>query len=99
MCKPSITSVVRNVSLALILSWLPDSGGDAFGEEFAVPHSGSPYISLDKLADNEILHLPTGVKVTFDQMQDTLSASRVIYIGETHDNLEAHQSFSESCVI
>ena len=91
MCKPSITSVVRNVSLALILSWLPGSGGDAFGEEFAVPHSGSPYISLDKLADNEILHLPTGVKVTFDQMQDTLSASRVIYIGETHDNLEAHR--------
>jgi uncharacterized iron-regulated protein len=64
----------------------------AFAEEYAVPHSGSPYLPLDDLKDNEILHLPTGLKVSFDQMQNVISSSRVIYIGETHDNIEAHRA-------
>ena len=63
----------------------------ALGEEYAVPHSGSPYLPLDDLQNNEILHLPTGLKVSFDQMQNVISSSRVIYIGETHDNTEAHR--------
>jgi len=77
------------IVLFLLSSFYPIKSG--FSEEYAVPNSGSPYLSLDKLADNEILHLPTGIKVTFDQMQDAISSSRVIYIGETHDNIEAHQ--------
>ena len=56
-----------------------------------MPHSGSPYLPLDDLQNNEILHLPTGLKVSFDQMQNVISSSRVIYIGETHDNTEAHR--------
>ena len=64
----------------------------AFAEEYAVPNSGSPYLSLDSLKNNEILHLPTGLKVSFDQMQNAISSSRVIYIGETHDNIEAHRA-------
>jgi len=64
----------------------------AFAEEYAVPNSGSPYLSLDGLKINEILHLPTGLKVSFDQMQNAISSSRVIYIGETHDNIEAHRA-------
>ena len=73
----------------LLWSFYPLKSG--FSEEYAVPHSGSPYLSLDALAKNEILHLPTGIKVSFDQMQDAISSSRVIYIGETHDNIEAHR--------
>ena len=64
----------------------------AFAEEYAVPHSGSPYLPLDDLQNNEILHLPTGLKVSFDQMQNAISSSKVIYIGETHDNIEAHRA-------
>ena len=60
-------------------------------EDYSVPHSGSPYLSLNELSNNEILHLPTGLKVNFDQMQDVISSSKVIYIGETHDNTEAHR--------
>ncbi|CAI2717284.1 ChaN family lipoprotein [Nitrospina watsonii] len=59
--------------------------------EFAVPNNGSPYKSLSELETGQILHLPTGVVVTQKQLMDTVSTSRVIYIGETHDNLEAHR--------
>lgn len=61
------------------------------GEEYAVPNSGSPYTSLEDLKDNQILHVPTGLVVSPEQLLDTVSASRVIYVGETHDNLEAHR--------
>ena len=78
------------VALLLSLPLLIKNTG--FAEEYAVPHSGSPYFSLHDLQDDEILHLPTGLKVSFDQMQDVISSSRVIYIGETHDNIEAHRA-------
>ncbi len=61
------------------------------GEEYAVPNSGSPYVSPEDLRDNEILHVPTGLVVSKEQLLDTVSDSRVIYVGETHDNLEAHR--------
>ena len=47
-------------------------------EEHSVPHSGSPYLSINELSNNEILHLPTGLKVNFNQMQDVISSSKVI---------------------
>jgi len=77
--------------VVLLLSLLLFTENIALGEEYAVPHSGSPYLPLDDLQNNEILHLPTGLKVSFDQMQNVISSSRVIYIGETHDNTEAHR--------
>jgi len=77
--------------VVLFLSLLLFTENIALGEEYAVPHSGSPYLPLDDLQNNEILHLPTGLKVSFDQMQNVISSSRVIYIGETHDNTEAHR--------
>ncbi len=63
----------------------------AGAEEYAVPHQGSPYRDLAELEDGQILHLTTGHTVSVEQMIDTLAGSRVIYIGETHDNLEAHR--------
>ena len=80
------------ILLALLLSWPLYPIKVLSAEEYAVPFSGSPYLSLDELDNNEILHLPTGLKVSFDQMQDVISTSRVIYIGETHDNIEAHRA-------
>ena len=77
--------------VALFLSLPLFTENIALGEEYSVPHSGSPYLPLDDLQNNEILHLPTGLKVSFDQMQNVISSSRVIYIGETHDNTEAHR--------
>ena len=63
----------------------------AVAVEYAVPNQGSPYKNLGELNEGEILHLPTGLTVSVEQMIDTVSASRVIYVGETHDNLEAHR--------
>lgn len=63
----------------------------AWAEDSAVPNSGSPYRDMADLKDDQILHLPTGLTVSVEQMIDTVAASRVVYIGETHDNLEAHR--------
>ena len=63
----------------------------SWAENYAVPNAGSPYKDFAELKDGQILHLPTGLTVTVDQMIDTVAASRVIYVGETHDNLEAHR--------
>ena len=58
---------------------------------FADIASESPYVNLKQEETGSIFHLPTGVKVSFDQLIGTVQSSRVIYVGETHDNLEAHR--------
>jgi len=50
----------------------------------------NPYGVLEGAQEGEIFHIPTGIKVTKDQLLDMISGSRVIYIGETHDNVSAH---------
>jgi uncharacterized iron-regulated protein len=84
-----ISTIPKTLLVLLLLSFFQIKKLSA--EEYSVPHSGSPYLSLNELSNNEILHVPTGLKVSFDQMQDVISSSKVIYIGETHDNTEAHR--------
>jgi len=86
---PMMTLLRTLLTMLLLWPFYPLKSG--FSQEYTVPNSGSPYLSLDELANNEIIHLPTGLKVSFDQMQDAISSSHVIYIGETHDNIEAHR--------
>ncbi len=81
------TIPLTGILLVLMAGFFAPAGA----EEYAVPNQGSPYRNLDKLKAGEILHLPTGLTVSVEQMIDTVSGSRVIYIGETHDNLEAHR--------
>ena len=75
----------------ILLALLAGCFAPAGAEEYAVPNLGSPYRDLGELKEGEILHLPTGLTVSAEQMIDTVSGSRVIYVGETHDNLEAHR--------
>lgn len=89
---PIIVVMLFRTLITLLLLWPFYPLKSGFSEEYAVPHSGSPYLSLDELTNNEILHLPTGLRVSFDQMLDAISSSQVIYIGETHDNIEAHRA-------
>ena len=35
----------------------------------------------------EILHLPTGLRLSIDGMIEMLSGARLVCVGETHDNL------------
>ena len=87
----SATQTIRVFLSLSFLFWLLLFAKKAQTEEFSVPNSGSPYINLGDLQTGEILHLPTGVTVNFSQMMDAVATSRVIYIGETHDNIEAHK--------
>jgi len=91
MSSNLVTQSIRNLLSLLFLFWLLLFVKEGQTEEFAVPNSGSPYLNLGDLQTGQILHLPTGLTVTFDQMLDSISTSHVIYIGETHDNIEAHK--------
>ena len=92
MIRTPVHLAINIVLGTLLLICLLATAQKGSAEEYAVPNSGSPYINLKALGIDQILHIPTGVQVTKDQMIDTVSGSRVIYIGETHDNLEAHRA-------
>lgn len=53
--------------------------------------SDSPYRPLDTLKEGTILHIPTGVEVSKDEMFQILSGARIVYVGETHTNILDHQ--------
>jgi uncharacterized iron-regulated protein len=82
------TIPLTGILLALLAGFFAPPAG---AEDYAVPNQGSPYKNLAELKEEEILHLPTGLTVSVEQMIDAVSGSRVIYVGETHDNLEAHR--------
>ena len=91
MKSNSVTQTIRMFLALSFLFWLLLFAKKGQTEEFAVPNSGSPYLNLGDLQTGQILHLPTGLTVNFSQMMDSVATSRVIYIGETHDNIEAHK--------
>jgi len=41
--------------------------------------------------DGEIYHIPTGLRMSFDQAMEIIAAARLVAIGETHDSLHAHR--------
>jgi uncharacterized iron-regulated protein len=51
----------------------------------------NPYGVLEGVKEGQIYHVPTGIRVTKAQLLDIIGDSRIIYIGETHDNVDAHQ--------
>jgi uncharacterized iron-regulated protein len=50
-----------------------------------------PYPPDEQPQVGDIYHLPTGVKVSKQQMLDMISAYRVVFVGETHDNPASHR--------
>lgn len=51
----------------------------------------SPYRPIEGLPEGTILHVPTGVELTRPQLFDLLAGARVVYVGESHDNLRHHR--------
>ncbi len=51
----------------------------------------APYPPAEPPAVGDIYHLPTGIKVTAEQMHAAAADARIIYVGETHDNPAAHR--------
>lgn len=91
MTPNPVTQTIRILLGTLFLFWLLIFPREGYSEEFSVPNSGSPYRNLNDLEAGQILHIPTGTSVSKSQVMDSISASRVIYVGETHDNIEAHK--------
>ncbi|HEU5360367.1 MAG TPA: ChaN family lipoprotein [Candidatus Deferrimicrobiaceae bacterium] len=57
------------------------------------PHGGRemPYPPGEKPKAEEIYHLPTGLRMPFDQAMDIISGATLVCVGETHDNIHAHR--------
>ncbi len=51
----------------------------------------SPYRRLEGLPEGTILHVPTGVDLTHEQLIDLLATARIVYVGESHDNIRHHR--------
>jgi uncharacterized iron-regulated protein len=52
---------------------------------------GMPYPLKENPEVGEIYHLPTGAILSFEGAMDMISGARLVCVGETHDNLEAHR--------
>jgi len=84
----------RWILFGIAIFLLTTLGASCASQPASVPQPGfsdSPYRPLDSLKEGTILHVPTGIEVTPDQLLNILSVSRIVYVGETHTNLEDHQ--------
>jgi uncharacterized iron-regulated protein len=84
----------RPLFLMLALLWVsPLALTQAVPAAPATDDAGSalPYPPAQEPKPGEIFHVPTGLAMTFDGMMDMVSGARLVYVGETHDNLHAHQ--------
>jgi uncharacterized iron-regulated protein len=50
-----------------------------------------PYGAEPPPKDNEIYHLPTGLRMRYPAMMEMLSGARLVCVGETHDNRNAQR--------
>lgn len=55
------------------------------------PGEELPYGRKGKPKPEEILHLPTGLTLSFDGAMEMISGATLICVGETHDNIHAHR--------
>ncbi|NJD61211.1 MAG: PDZ domain-containing protein [Deltaproteobacteria bacterium] len=55
------------------------------------PGGGMPYPLKEPPKAEEIVHVPTGLPLSFEGAMDMISGARLVCIGETHDNLHAHR--------
>ncbi|BCG48480.1 protein of unknown function DUF399 [Citrifermentans bremense] len=81
MLSPShFRHLTAALSLFAMTGCCTTSGKQVLGN----PEAPYPPPSAPKVGD--IVHLPTGVLVTPDQMKRVATDARVVYVGETHDN-------------
>ena len=55
------------------------------------PGGDLPYPFKERPKAEEIVHLPTGLALSFQGAMDMISGARLVCVGETHDNLHAHR--------
>jgi uncharacterized iron-regulated protein len=59
--------------------------------EAAKVGSDLPYPPPQSPQPDEIAHVPTGLRVSFDDMMDMVSGARLVFVGESHDNFQSHR--------
>ncbi len=79
---------MRHLLFALLLVLLCGAAGCATPQP--ATFSESPYRDPATLAKGEILHLATGRLLSERELYENLFHYRLIYVGETHDNVRAH---------
>ncbi len=50
-----------------------------------------PYAPVGQPEPDQIVHVPTGLELSFDGLMDMVTGARLVCIGESHDNYRAHQ--------
>ena len=79
---------VKNITILFLFTLILLAGCAAKKTRLPVE---SPYHSLNSMTKGEILHVPTGTHMTKNQFFKYIFQSRVIYVGENHDNLDHHK--------
>jgi uncharacterized iron-regulated protein len=74
------------ISAPTAVSW-----GEAAGQETEPVGADLPYPPPTEPQPGQIVHVATGLAMSFDDMMDMLAGARLVYVGETHDNLRAHE--------
>jgi uncharacterized iron-regulated protein len=91
----AIASVVACAALSVIACAGPSRSAHSPSSSAATQppnHSAeSPYRPVEGLPAGTILHVPTGVELARPQLFDLLAGARVVYVGETHDNVRHHR--------
>ena len=88
------TMKVKSRSLAALTLGAALLGGCATAAR-VVPADGnglSPYPLTKSLQPGDIIHLPTGTAMNFEQAMEMIAAAKVIYVGEMHTNFQAHEA-------
>ncbi len=84
--RPFRTSLWIIVSLALASGCASTKSATEY-----VPGADLPYAIEGKPKSDDIYHVPTGLKMTMDAAMNMASASRLVCVGETHDNYNAQR--------
>jgi len=74
--------IIMALSLATAACATPDRHGSVGGFPYPATHKPSP---------EEIQHVPTGLKITQDDLFTMIGGSRIVYVGEAHDSVNAHR--------
>jgi len=83
--KTLLTALVFAIpTLAGLPTQALGSAGDAVG-------AGLPYPPGSRPEPDEIVHVPTGLGLSFEGMMDMVAGARLVCIGESHDNYRAHE--------
>jgi len=77
--------------LIILFSFLTSLGASACSGPGLIGNPQMPYPLSAPAEVGQIVHMPTGILVSEDEMLDIASRNRIVYVGETHDNPASHR--------